>query len=131
MTVFVSILRFLSPFMSIWAQINNFKNPLKTRAKPVNTRKMIENFSSVEVTNKKKKSKNNQARLKLFLDFLFFQSGALMDVAKQNPFVIYLIISKLERFFFYILFSKRSLVGCCKAKSIRESFNNQTYLKLF
>jgi len=44
-------------------------------------------LNPVEVTNKKKKSKNNQDRLKLFLDFFFFHSGALMDVAKQNPFV--------------------------------------------
>jgi hypothetical protein len=49
------------------------------------TAQEVTGLNPVKVTNKKKKSKNNQACLKLFLGFFFFQSGALLDVAKQNP----------------------------------------------
>jgi hypothetical protein len=41
------------------------------------TAQEVAGLNPAAVTNKKEKSKNNQARLKLFLGFSFFQSGAL------------------------------------------------------
>jgi hypothetical protein len=48
------------------------------------TAQEVTGLNPVKVTNKKKKSKNNQACLNLFLDFFFFQSGALLERRSQS-----------------------------------------------
>jgi len=61
--------------------------------------------------------------LKLFLGFFFFQSGALLDVAEQNPKIVtnkYYYKKKRQVYlsvFLLIVFSKRPFAGCCVAKS--------------
>jgi hypothetical protein len=49
------------------------------------TAQEVTGLNPVKVTNKKKKSKNNQVLLDLFLDFLFFKAELCLDVTQQNP----------------------------------------------
>jgi hypothetical protein len=66
----------------------------------------------------KEPEKNIQVYLSIFFGFFHFQSGALEDVAQQNPIrLVDYYPSLLEYFFRVFSFSKRRFGGCCAAKS--------------
>jgi hypothetical protein len=67
----------------------------------------------------------NKFHLSVFFLLYYFQSGALMDVAQQNPVMKYVKQVSLERIFSFVLLSKRRFDGCCAAKSSRENLQTK------
>ncbi len=65
-------------------------NAKKSATKSINALKTFTKLHSVEVTNECIKiRKNAKLHLSIFLFLMHYQSGALMDVAKQTPVMKY------------------------------------------